>query len=84
MRFSEFARLLESLENTSSRLVMYETLGSLFEKVEEEEITPSAYLLEGRLLPAGVTPSLVSATRHQSILESVRSGRFMDVAAVRL
>lgn len=28
MRFSEFARSLESLENTSSRLEMYELLGA--------------------------------------------------------
>jgi DNA ligase-1 len=52
MRFSEFARFLESLENTSSRLQMYELLGALFEKAGEDEIAPIAYLCEGRLLPA--------------------------------
>jgi DNA ligase-1 len=52
MRFSEFARFLESLENTSSRLQMYELLGALFEKADEAEIAPVAYLCEGRLLPA--------------------------------
>lgn len=52
MRFSEFARSLEALENTSSRLEMYELLGALFDKADADEIAPIAYLTEGRLLPA--------------------------------
>lgn len=52
MRFSEFARALEALENTASRLQMYELLGGLFDRAEDEEVAPASYLLEGRLLPA--------------------------------
>lgn len=93
MRFTEFAGVLESLENTSSRLEMYETLGSLFEKVGEEEVTPSAYLLEGRLLPAfeGVETGMGERTTALSIaaatgctIEDVSkaSGRLGDLGLV--
>ncbi|MCA1849772.1 MAG: DNA ligase, partial [Acidobacteria bacterium] len=69
MRFSEFARFLESLENTSSRLQMYELLGALFEKAGEEEVAPIAYLCEGRLLPAfeGVETGMGERTAALSI-----------------
>ena len=36
MRFSEFARALEALENTTSRLQMYELLGGLFDSADGE------------------------------------------------
>jgi hypothetical protein len=41
MRFSEFARFLESLENTSSRLQMYELLGTLLKKLVRRKSLPS-------------------------------------------
>ena len=43
MRSSEFARYLESLENTSSRLQMDEVLGTLFDKADEEELRHTKY-----------------------------------------
>src|SRR5919202_136508 len=69
MRFYEFARFLELLENTSSRLQMYELLGALFEKAGEAEIAPIAYLCEGRLLPAfeGVETGMGERTTALSI-----------------
>ena len=39
MRFSEFARALEALENTASRLQMYELLGGLFDSADGETLT---------------------------------------------
>ena len=36
MSFSEFARALEALENTTSRLQMYELLGGLFDSADGE------------------------------------------------
>jgi hypothetical protein len=36
MRFSEFARALEALENTASRLQMYELLDGLFDSADGE------------------------------------------------
>jgi DNA ligase-1 len=74
MRFSEFARSLESVENTSSRLQMYELLGALFEKADEEEVAPIAYLCEGRLLPAfeGVETGMGERTAALSIAAATR------------
>src|SRR5687768_11968559 len=69
MRFSEFARFLEALENTASRLQMYELLGALFDKAGDDEISPIAYLCEGRLLPA---------------FESVETGMGERTAAISL
>jgi DNA ligase 1 len=52
MRFQEFARHLERLENTSGRTEMYRLLGDLFGKADPAETSEIAYLCEGRLLPA--------------------------------
>jgi DNA ligase-1 len=52
MRFQDFTRYLEHLENTSSRIEMYRLLGELFQKADAEETSQIAYLCEGRLLPA--------------------------------
>jgi hypothetical protein len=43
MRFSEFARSLESLKKTSGRVEMYELPGALFYKADADEISPIAY-----------------------------------------
>jgi DNA ligase 1 len=93
MRFSEFARALEALENTSGRLEMYSQLGALFEKAEADEVAAVAYLLEGRLLPAfagvetGVgerTAALSVAAATGSTVEDVSaaSGRLGDLGLV--
>jgi DNA ligase-1 len=52
MRFQDFTRYLETLENTSGRIEMSRLLRELFEKADAEETSQIAYLLEGRLLPA--------------------------------
>jgi hypothetical protein len=74
MCFSEFARFLELLENTSSRLRIYELLGSLFDKAEDEDIHTIAYLCEGRLLPdfEGVEPDLGERTAALSIATATK------------
>lgn len=93
MRFSEFARSLETLENTSSRLEMYELLSALFDKADADEISPIAYLTEGRLLPAfeGVETgmgertaalSLASATKRSIEDVTEASGRLGDLGLV--
>ena len=93
MRFSAFARSLEALETTSSRLEMYELLGVLFDKADADEISPIAYLTEGRLLPAfeGVetgmgerTAAISLATATKCSVEDVihASGRLGDLGLV--
>src|SRR3954464_9924341 len=93
MRFSEFARSLEALENTASRLEMYEVLRALFDKADADEIAPIAYLTEGRLLPAfeGVETgmgertaaiSLAIATNCSVEDVTVASGRLGDLGLV--
>lgn len=74
MRFSEVARFLESLKNTSSRLQMYELLGALFDKAENEDIHAIAYLCEGRLLPAfeGVETDMGERTAALSIATATK------------
>ena len=39
MRFSGFARALEALENSASRLQMYELLGGLFDSADGGTLT---------------------------------------------
>lgn len=39
MRFSEFARVPEALENTANRLHMYGLLGGLFDSADGETLT---------------------------------------------
>jgi DNA ligase 1 len=93
MRFSEFARSLEALENTASRLEMYELLCALFDKADADEIAPIAYLTEGRLLPAfeGVETgmgertaaiSLAMATKCSVEDVTAASGRLGDLGLV--
>jgi DNA ligase 1 len=52
MRFQEFVKYLETLEDTSSRIEMYRLLGELFRQADPDETAQIAYLCEGRLLPA--------------------------------
>ncbi|MFZ5376337.1 MAG: ATP-dependent DNA ligase [Patescibacteria group bacterium] len=51
MTFNDFALLLEELEKTPSRLEMTALLAQLFSRLEKEEIAPTCYLLQGRLVP---------------------------------
>ena len=87
MRFSEFARSLETLENTSSRLQMYEHLSALIKKADDEDIAPIAYLAEGRLLPAfeGVETGMGERTVALSIAAATkRSVEDVATASSRL
>jgi DNA ligase-1 len=52
MRFRDFTKCLDLLENTSGRIEMYRLLGELFRQADAEETAQIAYLCEGRLLPA--------------------------------
>jgi DNA ligase-1 len=72
---------------------MYELLGALFDKAEADEISPIAYLTEGRLLPAfeGVetgmgerTAAISLATATKCSVEDVTkaSGRLGDLGLV--
>lgn len=51
MTFAEFSQHLEKLESTSSRLAMTELLVALFRQLDEQEVAPVCYLLQGRLVP---------------------------------
>lgn len=51
MLFSEYARFLNRLEATSSRLALIDILVELFNGVAENEVRPATYLLQGRLTP---------------------------------
>lgn len=93
MRFSEFARSLEALEETSGRLEMYSQLGALFGKAEADEVAAMAYLLEGRLLPAfeGVETGVGDKTAVQAVAAATKcpaedvsaaSGRLGDLGLV--
>lgn len=51
MTFSEFAKYLDKLEETSSRLALIDILSGLFKKSKEEEIGKICYLIQGRVAP---------------------------------
>jgi DNA ligase-1 len=93
MRFADFARSLEALEDTAGRLEMYRLLGGLFDKADAEEIAPIAYMCEGRLLPAfegvetgmgerGVAVALAAATRRAPEDVAAASARLGDLGLV--
>ena len=51
MKFSEFAKYLDKLEETSSRLLLIEILSEMFKKASNEEIGKICYLIQGRVAP---------------------------------
>lgn len=51
MKFSEFAKYLEKLETTSSRLSLIEILSELFKETPTLEIEKVTYLIQGRIAP---------------------------------
>ncbi len=51
MKFKQFAELLDKLENTAGRNEMTEILAEFLPKLSEEEIKPTMYLMQGRLVP---------------------------------
>ena len=66
MRFSDFARYVRRLEETSSRTALVGILAELFRATPPDEIAPTTYLLQGRPAPAfvpleiGLDPTLVA------------------------
>ena len=50
MFFNHFAQYLADLEKLHSRLAMTEQLAQLFQELNQEEIVPASYLLQGRLM----------------------------------
>ena len=51
MSFEEFAKYLEKLESTSSRLSLIDILSDLFKEVKDKEIAQVVYLIQGRVAP---------------------------------
>lgn len=51
MQFKDLATYFETIEQTSSRLVITETLGKLFKKLHADDIGKAIYLLQGRVAP---------------------------------
>lgn len=76
MRFQDFTKYLEALENTSGRIEMYRLLGELFRQSDVEETRQLAYLCEGRLLPAfaGVETGMGERTITAAILSATKYG----------
>jgi DNA ligase-1 len=76
MRFQDFTKYLEALENTSGRIEMYGLLGELFQKADVEETRQFAYLCEGRLLPAfaGVETGMGERTIAAAIAFAAKRG----------
>lgn len=51
MKFGELATYVHTIEGTSSRLAITETLATLFRRASEEEIGKICFLLQGRVVP---------------------------------
>jgi DNA ligase 1 len=51
VRFSGLVQYFRTLEGTSGRNTLVETLAELFAKTPTEDVPPTAYLLQGRLAP---------------------------------
>ena len=51
MKFSEFSKYLEKLEETSSRLALIDILSSLYKEVSDQEVKNITYLIQGRVAP---------------------------------
>jgi DNA ligase-1 len=90
MRFRDFAKYLETLEQTSGRTEIYRLLGELFSQADAGERAQIAYLCEGRLLPAfegvetgmgerTIAASIVSATNRTETEVARASQKFGDL-----
>lgn len=51
MKFADFAKYLDKLEETSSRLALIDILSDLLKEAPEEEIEKIVYLIQGRIAP---------------------------------
>ncbi len=51
MRFREFAKILQKIETTTSRIEMTNLLAKLFKSLSIDEIAESLYLIQGRVVP---------------------------------
>lgn len=51
MKFAEFAKYLDKLEETSSRLSLIDILSTLFKETPASEIDKVTYLIQGRIAP---------------------------------
>jgi len=94
MRFSEFSKYLQRLEETTLRNRMVEILAELFLKVKTSEIDKVSYLLVGRVLPLyepvefGLGEKMVvraiseaySVTKKEAMSEFKRQGDLGKVA----
>ncbi|MEN8253725.1 MAG: ATP-dependent DNA ligase [Patescibacteria group bacterium] len=52
MIFQQFAKTLQKLEETPSRLAMTRELAQLFKRFDDNEIPPAIYMMQGKLVPA--------------------------------
>lgn len=84
MRFQDFTKDLEALENTSGRIEMYRLLGELFQRADADETRRLAYLCEGRLLPAfaGVETGMGERTIEAAIVSATKRGERRVVVTV--
>lgn len=63
MKMRELAGVFESLEATTRRLLMSETLGAMFRQASEDEVDKVIHLLHGRLGPPFEAPDFGVAER---------------------
>ena len=93
MRFQDFTKYLDALENTSGRIEMYRLLGELFQRADADETRQLAYLCEGRLLPAfagvetgvgerAIEAAIVSATKRDEREVTLASQQLGDLGLV--
>lgn len=70
MTFSKFADYLDKLEQTSSRLDMTEILAEFFKDLDQNEVEPASYLMQGELV-----------AKHQSLKFNLSTKLMQQVLA---
>lgn len=81
MKFAEFAKYLNNLEKTTSRIKMTEDLAGLFRKAGKEEIDKVVYLSLGILAPS--YRGVVFNIAERMILQIIASSNSKDLAKVK-
>lgn len=79
MKLSELSAFFETIEQTSSRLIITETLGELFKKLHADEIGNAVYLLQGRVAP--LYEKVEFGMAEKSVLNSIAVAMQLDKAA---
>ncbi len=82
MLFSEFAKLLQKLENTPSRNEMVKLMADFLKLLKPEEVAPAMYMLKGRVSPGFVPLEFNFSTNL--LIKAISEGFKRDLSEIKM